>query len=323
MNTKHFPLGLQRKTFLAGLAAAAVVGPRRALADGSDLNVGFIPFDPDAVAVYARDRGYFKAAGIEPKLVPVQSPGIVAAGLLSGSLQFGTMGIGTLAAARLRGFPLLLVAPSAAITDASRDDGIFVTANSPINTAADLNGKTVGIFGLRNMQHAVFLQWIEQHGGDSSSVKFIETPLPQAVGALEAGRVDAIFLAEPYISMSQARLRVIGHYWEALARPALSLGYCATESWLAKNGSEAAKFNQAVCKAAVWANGHHAETAPIVASLTKMDPEVAQHMVRSSYGTTISAALLQPGIDAMVKHHFLEKSIDANELIWRADSKPA
>jgi len=68
------------------------------------------------------------------------------------------------------------------------------------------------------MQQAVFLQWIELHGGDSSTVKFIETPLPQAVADLEAGRVDAIFLAEPYISMSQGKLRIIGHYWE------LSLG---------------------------------------------------------------------------------------------------
>lgn len=313
----------KRNAFLAGLAATAAVGPRLAAADASDLNVGFIPFDPDAVAVYARDRGYFKAAGIDPKLIPVQSPGVVAAGLLSGSLSLGTMGIGTLAAARLRGIPLLLVAPSGAITDASRDDGIFVLPNSPINTAADLNGKTVGIFGLRNMQQAVFLQWIELHGGDSSTVKFIETPLPQAVADLEAGRVDAIFLAEPYISMSQGKLRIIGHYWEAIARPSLSLGYCATEAWLSKNGSVAAKFNQAICKAAVWANGHHSETAPIVASLTKMDPEVAQHMVRSVYGTTLTAAMVQPGIDAMVKRHFLDKSIDANELIWRPDAKSA
>ncbi len=168
MNTE--PGILQRKSFLAGLAASAVVAPHLAAAGDANLNVGFIPFDPDAVAVYARDRGYFKSAGIDP---------------------------------------------------------------------------------------------------------------------------------------------------------ALSLGYCATEAWLSKNGSTASKFNEAVSKAAAWANAHHAETAPIVASLTKMDPDIAQHMVRSSYGTTVSAAMLQPGIDAMVKRHFLEKSINASELIWRGDSKPA
>jgi len=48
------------------------------------------------VAVYARDRGYFKAAGIDPKLIPVQSPGVVAAGLLSVRLVSGTMGIAPL-----------------------------------------------------------------------------------------------------------------------------------------------------------------------------------------------------------------------------------
>jgi NitT/TauT family transport system substrate-binding protein len=318
-----FRLPLQRKTFLTGLAAAALVEPRRAAAQGTDLNVAYIPFDPDAVAVYARDRGFFKAAGINPNLTPVQGAGIISAGLLAGSFDIGTMSIGTLAAARLRGVPLLLVAPSGAITDASRDDGIFVRTNSSIHTAADLNGKTVGIFALRNLQHAVFLQWIDQHGGDSNSVNFIEVPLPQAAPALDAGRVDAIFLAEPFISMNQSKLRVIGHYWESIARPALSLGYCATESWLAKNGALATKFDGAISKAAIWANGHHAETAPIVAALTKMDPAVAEHMTRSSYGTMISASTLQPGIDAMVKHHFLEKSVDANDLIWRPDAKSA
>ena len=309
---KRFP----RKTFLAGIAATTVFAPSRAAAVNTAPNVGFIPIDPDAVVVYARDRGFFKAAGINPTLMPVQGGGIVPSSLLAGSLDLGTISIGTLAAARLHGVPLLLVAPSAAISDASRDGGMFVRSNSTIHTAADLNGKTVGIFALKNMQHAVILEWIDQHGGDSSSVNFIEVPLPQAVPDLEAGRIDATVLAEPFISINQQKVRVIGQYWDAIARPSLSLGYCATEGWLSKNGSTATKFNQAVCKAAVWANAHEAETAPIVAALTKMDPALAQHMVRSWYGTTISPAMLQPGIDAMVKHHFLDKTIDAKELIW-------
>jgi hypothetical protein len=83
------------------------------------------------------------------------------------------------------------------------------------------------------------------------------------------------------------------------------------------------KFNQAVCKAAAWANDHHSDTAPIVAAMAKMDPTIAQHMTRSVYGTSLSPAMLQPGVDAMVKYHFLEHSIDASELIWRGASKPA
>ncbi len=314
---------MKRRSFLVGATAALAVAPRMGRADETSLNVGFIPFDPDAVVRYARDRGYFKSSGLDPTLSPVLGAGIVVAGLLSGSYDIGTMNVGTLAAARLRGVPLLFVAPSGTATETSRDDGIFVRQNSPIRTAADLSGKTVGIFALKNMQHAVFLAWIDQHGGDSSAVNFIETPLPQAGAALEAGRVDAILWAEPFISTSQLATRVIGHYWDAIPRPAVVLGYCATEGWLSKNASTATKFGEAIHKAAIWANAHRPETAPMIASLSKMDLAVAEHMARSSYGTTLAPSVLQPGIDVMVKYKFLDKPVDASELVWRPDAKPA
>jgi NitT/TauT family transport system substrate-binding protein len=193
----------------------------------------------------------------------------------------------------------------------------MVKSDSPIKTAPDVNGKTVAIVAMKTVQHAAFLAWVDKHGGDSKTVKMIEIPFPEMVGALDSGRVDVAIPSEPFTSQGRAGNRVIGNCYEALPSTMLLFAFFATDAWLAANTDTAVKFATAIKTAAAWANTHPKESAVMLTKFTNLDPAVAQTMGRATYATTIDPAMIQPAIDIMVKYGFLAKTIDANELIWK------
>ncbi len=167
-----------RATFLAGTAAVLCAFPLAARAAAA-VSAGTIPSDVSGVLVYGIDRGSFKNAGIDVTLTSLTSGPVVANAVAGGSIDIGAANVGSLCVARSRGVPFKIIAPAGIADEAASGDIIAVPVGSPIKTASDLNGKTVGIVALKTMQHAAALAWIDKHGGDSKSVKFIEVPFPK------------------------------------------------------------------------------------------------------------------------------------------------
>jgi NitT/TauT family transport system substrate-binding protein len=159
------------------------------------------------------------------------------------------------------------------------------------------------------------LQWVDKHGGDSKTLKFIEIPFPEMIGALDAGRVDVAIPSEPFTSQGRAGNRTIGNIYASMP-PFLLFAFFATDAWLAANADTATKFAAAITKAAAWANAHPRESAVMLAQFTKLDPQVAGSIGRAVYGTSLEPAMIQPAIDTMVTYGFLPKPIDAADVIW-------
>jgi NitT/TauT family transport system substrate-binding protein len=309
-----------RGAFLRASAAAAFVAalPRRLGAAPQTLvTVGSIPSDTAAVVEYAFDRGEFKAAGLDVRISILNNGPAVAAAVVGGSLNAGAMNSGSIAVARARGLPLKYFAPCAVETPETKNDVIMVRKDSAIRSGADLNGKTVGIVAVKTMQYAAAMAWVDKHGGDSKTVKFIETPFPEMAAALDHGRVDATIPSEPFASMDRANHRVLGYTYDALPPRFMIFGFAATEQWLATNGDVALRFASAIRRTASWANTHHDETAAMLVQHTKVDPSIAHAMARATYGTSLEPALLQPVVDIMVRYGLLQQPMDAAELIWR------
>jgi hypothetical protein len=71
-------------------------------------------------------------------------------------------------------------------------------------------------------------------------------------------------------------------------------------------------------RVAVWANAHHAESAQILVRSAKLDPAIAAKMTRSTYGTSLDPALMQPVLDMFVHFGVLAKPMSAADLAWQA-----
>jgi NitT/TauT family transport system substrate-binding protein len=310
----------RRLSFLAA-AGAALVAPRVSrAAEGARFTVGIVPGDAAGVPYYAQELGFFRDAGLDAQASILDSGPAIAAALAGGSLDIGGVNVGSLASAHLRGIPLQIVAPAAVVGNGPVGELIMVRRDSTARNGADLNGKVVAVNALRVLQHAAALAWIDLHGGDSKSVKFIEIPSPAMPAALDAQRVDAVVTSEPWTTQGIGNNRALGTLYDGFHKPTVVFALCAMTSWLKKNASTAVKFASAFRQAALWANApaNEKERRRLDGIFTKQsDPVLLAKMALFPMGTSLSGPMLQSALDVMLKYGFLDRAVDPNDLIWK------
>jgi NitT/TauT family transport system substrate-binding protein len=301
----------------AAVITTAIPSALRA-ADPIVVNVGALPVDTSAVIFYAADQGFFKAAGLDVHVQIMASGPVIAQAVAANALDIGVANVATVASARLRGINLKFIAPAAIASDQTRTDLIMVAKDSPIQKAADLNGKTIGLNGLKDLQQICAMAWVDKHGGDSKTLKFIEVPFPQMGGALDQKRVDAALPVEPFVSADKTSDRSLGNVLDGVGSRYMIVGWLASDTWLAAHADAAARFASAIAKAAAWANSHEKESAAILVRNSKLDPAIAATMARAVYGERLDSSLLQPVVDAALKYGVIDKPVPVADLMWTA-----
>jgi NitT/TauT family transport system substrate-binding protein len=191
-----------------------------------------------------------------------------------------------------------------------------VLKDSPIAKAADLDGKTVAVSGLNDLTYFATRAWIDQNGGKSADVKFIELPFPTMLAALAQHRVDAAYEIEPFLSAANSSdLKIIARAGESVAKKYQATGWIATDSWLASHADVALRFAAVIHRTALWANSHHKESAAILLKYLKLDPAIVEKMRRVNYAVTLETRLVQPPIDTAAKYTG-QTPVPANSLLW-------
>jgi NitT/TauT family transport system substrate-binding protein len=313
---------MNRRTTLSALAATTVAAtlafpPRAGAADPTELQMGTMPTDGSAQPFYGLDHNFFKDAGFDVKLTILNNTASLASAVASGALEIGFGSVIPLAQAHLRGLNFRVIAPATIYNGTTPVNVIMVGKNSTVKTAADLNGQTVAVNGLRDLTQYEMQAWIDKNGGDVKSVKLIETPFSEMSVALESGRVAAGILAEPFWTAALATCRVIGNGSSAVGNHYMVTGWFASTDWLTKNGDTAKRLQAVMLQIGHWANANHAETQAIVPKYTKITSEIAAHMVRAVIGDSKpDPALIQPVIDVAVKYGGMQ-SVPAADLIWQ------
>ena len=312
---------MNRRTTLSTLAATAVtmLGAPRGLraADLTPLQIGTMPTDGSSQPFYGVDRNFFKDAGFDVSVTILNNTASLASAVASGALEIGFGSVIPLAQAHLRGLNFRVIAPATIYNGTTPANVIMVAQNSTVKSGADLNGQTVAVNGLRDLTQYEMQAWIDQNGGNVSSVKLIEVPFSEMAAALVAGRVAAGILAEPAWTAALSTCRVIGNGSAVVGKRFMVTGWFATTDWLAKNADTAKHLQTVMLQIARWANANHAVTQEIVPKYTKISADVAAHMQRAVLGDTKpDPTLIQPVIDVAVKYGGLQP-LAASELIWQ------
>jgi len=304
--------------------ALLVIGVRGANAAGNyatgaliPLEVGTMPGDASAEVYYGVDQGFFKAEGLDVHVTPFTNVSAQAAAVIGGTIAIGNGGVGSIAVAREKGVLERVIAP-ASIYEANALTAVLVVAkDSPFKTAADLNGKVIGTNGLMDQAQLESMLWLEKHGADLGSIKFTEVPFPAMAGALAQNRIAAALMVEPLITAAAGDVRPFGDAMGAISSHFITTGWFAGDAWLQANPDVAARFVRAMQKIAVWANTHHAESAQILVRSAKLDPDIAAKMTRSTYGTVLDPAQMQPVLDTFLHYGVLPKAMSADDVAWK------
>lgn len=289
-------------TFLALAMACGVALPAGSQAP-TTVHVTTLPIDAGAEVIYAKSLGYFARAGLDVDIIPVSNGGASASAVAGGGVDIGYGDTVSVAIGHGKGVPFVIIAPAALHVPSAPTTELLVTANSPIHNASDLEGKVVAGSALTTISGYSPRAWIDENGGDSTRVRFLELPFPAMQAALEAGRVDAVMIAEPFLqSALRSGDRVLASPYDAVSHDFIVSAYFTTAPWAKAHPDLVARFANVIHETAVWANANHARSAEILVGETKVDPATVAAMTRVRYGERLDPALIQPVVNVAAKY---------------------
>jgi NitT/TauT family transport system substrate-binding protein len=311
-----------RRAFLRVAASASTISaisafPRPSTAqDRPVLRIATLPSEVGAAVYYARDLGYFSKAGYDATIQPIPNGAAIVAAVLSGSIDVGFSGNVPLILAHDKGLPVTIIAGAGMHDSKAPTNGmVTVAASSAYRTAKDLNGKTIAVSGLSTLTSLSARVWIDKNGGDSSTIRFVEVPLPQMGPDVLSGRIDAAMMDAAGNEPSKTQFHVLGSSFDAIApRFLASLWFCSQE-WVTKNQAAARAFASAVRSASAWANADPRQAITIYSKNSKYDITELEGAVRPLFATTVTPVLLQSSIDDAAKYSMIKAPFAAKDFI--------
>jgi len=310
--------------FAAAVALVMSVSPARIAAQPAltVIRLGSSPDDQAAPILYAIRTGMFARAGLDVQVTKMNSGAAVAAAVASGALDIGKSSILGLIVGHTKGVPFTIVAPSG-LWASKPEGGLIVRADSPIHGAKDFAGKTVSAAAVFDINSLAMQAWLDQNGGDSKAVKFVELPSLQAPVALEQGRVDAATLVNPGFAraMADGKARLIAPIWDAIGKRFLIGAWFTTTDYVAKNRSVVERFSRVVAEANADFSANPADTVDDMVAFSGLDRDMILHMQRTTQTPVALASDVQPVIDVAAKYAFIAQPFPAAELISDAALK--
>ena len=318
---------IRRSTWLhatVGSAIAAAALPRYARSQElTTIRVGLAEGDDATPALYALKVGLFKKYGLDAQVVRMRSGAASLAALAGNAIEVGGTSMLSFLLAHAKGVPLSIVAPLAVYAPESLYAALIVKKDSAYKSAHDLNGKTIGTPALHDLNWIATVAWVDQNGGDSSTMKTIELPSSAIAAAIEEGRIDTSTVTTPrYVqAVNAGKVRILGHSYDAIAKNFMFAAYVAQNDWALKNADAVARFGRAIRDASRYANTHHADTLPIYAEFAKIDVKEIADAPRAVSPPYVEVKAVQPLIDVAVKYKLLDR-VDPQTLISPSCLKP-
>jgi NitT/TauT family transport system substrate-binding protein len=310
---------MKRLSCLSLLGAAAAVPTLRAPAAAqSDLTirVAYIPFEASAQLFYAQEAGLWSKAGLNVELQPNPFGAAIAAAVSSNAIDIGYATIMTIASAHEKKLPFTIVAAANAFDVSQPAGGMLMASSKDVRKGIDLNGKTIGSPGLNTLGEYGVRAWVDAGGGDASTLKFVEIPFSEMPAALASGRIDAAFVAEPFLTQAKKLgVHTVAVEMDAVANSFLVAGWFTTTAWANAHQRAVALFAQSMRDAVVWAQQNPAKLPAILAKYLKVDPAMEATMPRTYFAKTLDPAQVQPGIDVTAKYAKFS-TFPASEIIY-------
>ena len=305
-----------RRHLIALAAAAPAAAPGFLRAQTPAVRLGCAANDTYAETLFAIDGGFFGRAGVavEPTMFTNAQAMVTAAA--GNAIDVGMADVIQIGNAINRGVPLGVIASGAIYEKSNPTTMLCVAQDGPVRGARDLAGQTVAVVSLAAFGAISVQEWLRQNGVDPKSVKLLEMPFAPMAAALTRGTVAAALIGEPFLSAARGDVRLLADTYPAIANTFYVAVSFAPREWIAHNRDTARRFVRAVYDAGRWANGHHDDSAVMLAKYAKLDVDRVRAMSRAVFATTPpDRRLMQPILDVGLAYGFMTKGLSAAEMI--------
>lgn len=302
-----------------GALAGTLPFATAARAETSRILVGSGPVLATSGFEFAVYKGYFKNEGLDVRSTMASSGAATLAGVLGGSLQFAVTNVTSTIIARSRGLAVSIVAPNTGGHDVPDNGycGILVKGDSKMSGPLDLQGKTVAVNAINSVGTLVTARAVEKAGGDYKTIKWVELPQGDAVNAVAAGQVDAIYIVEPFVTIGKQRglKYIFSPYYRTEPNFAESV-LVAGESFLTKNPKTAASFASAMKKSNATAAADPNAVRASLQSYMKISSELIKKVSLPEYPIELNETSVANQIELAQKYGYITKPVSIKDLLW-------
>jgi NitT/TauT family transport system substrate-binding protein len=279
------------------------------------VNVGVLPIIDDAPVYVALQHGLFDAHGLDVTPVTLNSGAQATQELLSGQLQFTFSNYVSTILAAGKGAHLQVVADGAQALPNTND--LMVARNSPIRDVAQLRGKTIAVNATGNIGTMMTDATLRASGVPVSSVRYEVVPFPDMAAALTAHKVDAAWMAEPFITESGEQSGA-----EELADTASGpmanfplAGYATLQPYARANPAVVTEFTAALVQAEAMSANRSVTEQAIATYINGMTPGLVAAVQLDQYPAALNRARLQRVADTMLSSGLLSRRFDVSQLL--------
>ena len=268
-----------------------------------------IPSTTQAVLPFtiARDKGYYRAEGLDVELILMSAP-IASRALLSRDVLVATVGGAGLP-------PLLRGSPFKFLFTAYNRAMFWLYAKPQIRDVKSLKGKRVGVSGIGSGPDSLMREALRLNGLDPNRDVTVLSlgVMPQIFSGLQSGIVDAAMLSPPVTFKAQE-----GGFRELVAFPKQDLvelqgSVLVRDASLQSDPVQMEKFLRGTYKGFLHIRDNRAETIPFIARYLQVNDKVAA----GAYDQVVKPAMTQDGtlsqeMQAKAVEHVL-KRLDLKE----------
>ncbi|VVB67926.1 NMT1-like family protein [uncultured archaeon] len=282
--------------FIAILIAAVVLAllgcitlPEKPIERITTLKIGYQPSTHHIAEMVAAERGMWQSDlspfGIaEIKEYVFQSGPPEMQAMLAGDLDVAYVGVAPPISAIAQGLDAKIVAG----VSINGSNLVFRTGLA-YHGPGSLEGLSVGTFPPGSIQDIILKKWLKENGVDISKVKIIPMGPGDAITAILAGKVDAVFLPQPspaIIELSGKGRSVLtaGEMWPNHAANCLLV----SGKMIREHPDLVAQIIRTHINATNYANAHPLEAAEIYANRTQQDLKAILYSLQTWDGRLIS-----------------------------------
>ncbi len=310
----------------AGLIAGC--GGSKSTSSGSGLEkktitVASLPLVDGAGLHVAVQQKYFEAEGLKVNVKPVAQSIQALPALKTGAVDViaGANYVTFLQANEAGTLKLRILADGA--SEAPRFMELLTMPDSSIKKPKDLEGKTIAVNILNNIQSLTFNEVLKANNVDPTKVKYRVIPFPQMGAALQKHQVDTVHVGEPFCTLLQQKLgaRLV---LDAGGAPVTELpisGYVSTQQFVEKYPKTAAAFQRAVEKAQQAAASDRKKVEEVLPGYAHVDAQTASLLALPGYPTSLNPTRLQRLPDLMLQDGLLKNKLDIKSLIFTPPAK--
>jgi NitT/TauT family transport system substrate-binding protein len=284
----------------------------------TSIKVGVVPVVDVAPLYLGISKGFFEEEGLDVTPVVAQGGAAIIPAVVNGDQEIGFSNVVSLMLAQTQDLPVKIISQGIQATDDAENDtaAIAVKGDSDIREPADLEGKTIAINTLNNISQLTVTAALDGEGVDTSTLHFVEVPLPDMVGQLEAGQIDAAGLVEPFVTTGKdAGMRTI-IYDRVATEPKMTVAtYFTSDSYLESNPDQVDAFVKAMNRSLEYATAHPDEARQAIADYTEIPPDVLEKVVLPLWQTDLNKASIENTAGLMVDQGIAQSEPDVDALI--------